>query len=71
MQANRMRARHYEREARRSDERAELCRKRGDIRGAKSWARIAEGEREAAAFWSSDAAPIVDSLPAFMLESAR
>jgi len=57
MQSNRVRARHYARQARESSRLAAECAKRGDAKGARSWERIAAGEREAADFWNSDGAP--------------
>lgn len=52
---------HYQRQARISESYAHAAQMRGDKRAALQWARIAQGEREAAEYWASDDAATADS----------
>lgn len=64
MPSDETRVRHYQRERMESLRLAEKCAKRGDVRGARAWLAQAESEGEAAAFWSSESAPVA---PAFAI----
>lgn len=69
MPSDKTRVAYYQRQARESEQRARQCEARGDKRGAVQWARVAQGELDAAEFWAGPDSPFVEPQPFHLLDS--